>query len=144
MNGSDCGMFSCMYAESITRGADITFTQVTGPETFSLTFMYCVLSLSCLLQISLVRLLRWQLSHSFGRAVEVANCPTALVALLRWQLSHSFGQAVEVANCPTALVRLLRWQLSHSFGQAVEVANCPTALVRLLRWLTVPQLWSRC
>ena len=30
MNGSDCGMFSCMYAESITRGKDITFTQVPG------------------------------------------------------------------------------------------------------------------
>nr|KAG5697321.1 hypothetical protein BaRGS_004987 [Batillaria attramentaria] len=27
MNGSDCGMFSCMYAETITRGAKITFTQ---------------------------------------------------------------------------------------------------------------------
>ncbi|PVD30722.1 hypothetical protein C0Q70_09997 [Pomacea canaliculata] len=28
MNGSDCGMFSCMYAECITRGAKITFSQI--------------------------------------------------------------------------------------------------------------------
>ncbi|GAB0094063.1 uncharacterized protein DMENIID0001_092840 [Sergentomyia squamirostris] len=27
MNGSDCGVFSCMFAEYITRGCDITFTQ---------------------------------------------------------------------------------------------------------------------
>ncbi|KAL8578614.1 hypothetical protein ACOMHN_007072 [Nucella lapillus] len=31
MNGSDCGMFSCMYAESLTRGANITFTQKDMP-----------------------------------------------------------------------------------------------------------------
>ncbi|XP_076468384.1 sentrin-specific protease-like isoform X1 [Babylonia areolata] len=31
MNGSDCGMFSCMYAESLTRGAKITFTQKDMP-----------------------------------------------------------------------------------------------------------------
>lgn len=31
MNGSDCGMFSCMYAETITRGAKITFTQEDMP-----------------------------------------------------------------------------------------------------------------
>ena len=28
MNGSDCGMFSCKYAEYVTRDAPITFTQV--------------------------------------------------------------------------------------------------------------------
>lgn len=28
MNGSDCGMFACKYAEYITREAPITFTQV--------------------------------------------------------------------------------------------------------------------
>ncbi|XP_069695143.1 sentrin-specific protease 1-like isoform X2 [Periplaneta americana] len=31
MNGSDCGMFSCMYAEYICRDADITFTQQDMP-----------------------------------------------------------------------------------------------------------------
>jgi sentrin-specific protease 1 len=31
MNGSDCGMFSCMYAEFICRNADITFTQEDMP-----------------------------------------------------------------------------------------------------------------
>ncbi|KAK6166240.1 hypothetical protein SNE40_022986 [Patella caerulea] len=31
MNGSDCGMFSCVYAEYITRGAKITFTQDDMP-----------------------------------------------------------------------------------------------------------------
>lgn len=31
MNGSDCGMFSCMYAEYISRNADITFTQQDMP-----------------------------------------------------------------------------------------------------------------
>ncbi|XP_070210929.1 sentrin-specific protease 1-like isoform X2 [Littorina saxatilis] len=31
MNGSDCGMFSCMYAETLTRGAKITFTQKDMP-----------------------------------------------------------------------------------------------------------------
>ena len=28
MNGSDCGVFTCKYAEYISRGAEITFTQV--------------------------------------------------------------------------------------------------------------------
>ena len=27
MNGSDCGMFACKFAEYISRGAKITFTQ---------------------------------------------------------------------------------------------------------------------
>lgn len=31
MNGSDCGMFSCMYAEFICRNANITFTQEDMP-----------------------------------------------------------------------------------------------------------------
>ncbi|XP_069111084.1 sentrin-specific protease 1-like [Argopecten irradians] len=31
MNGSDCGMFACKYAEYITRGAKITFTQEHMP-----------------------------------------------------------------------------------------------------------------
>ncbi|XP_021913096.1 sentrin-specific protease 1-like isoform X2 [Zootermopsis nevadensis] len=31
MNGSDCGMFSCMYAEFICRNADIIFTQEDMP-----------------------------------------------------------------------------------------------------------------
>lgn len=31
MNGSDCGMFACKYAEYITRGAPITFTQQHMP-----------------------------------------------------------------------------------------------------------------
>ncbi|XP_034236345.1 sentrin-specific protease 1-like isoform X2 [Thrips palmi] len=30
-NGSDCGMFACMYAEYISRGAEITFTQENMP-----------------------------------------------------------------------------------------------------------------
>ena len=38
MNGSDCGMFSCMYAESITRGAEITFSQVPGSGALSWEF----------------------------------------------------------------------------------------------------------
>ena len=28
LNGSDCGMFACKYAEYISRDAPITFTQV--------------------------------------------------------------------------------------------------------------------
>jgi len=28
MNGSDCGMFSCKYAEYVTRNAPISFIQV--------------------------------------------------------------------------------------------------------------------
>lgn len=28
MNGSDCGMFACKFADYITRGANITFEQV--------------------------------------------------------------------------------------------------------------------
>ncbi len=28
MNGSDCGVFACKYAEYVSRGADITFSQV--------------------------------------------------------------------------------------------------------------------
>lgn len=28
MNGSDCGMFTCKYAEYITKDKPITFTQV--------------------------------------------------------------------------------------------------------------------
>lgn len=31
MNGSDCGMFTCMYAETLTRGENITFTQKDMP-----------------------------------------------------------------------------------------------------------------
>uniref|UniRef100_A0A1B0CMG9 Ubiquitin-like protease family profile domain-containing protein n=2 Tax=Lutzomyia longipalpis TaxID=7200 RepID=A0A1B0CMG9_LUTLO len=31
MNGSDCGVFSCMFAEYITRGSEITFTQADMP-----------------------------------------------------------------------------------------------------------------
>ncbi|XP_077869038.1 sentrin-specific protease 1-like [Saccoglossus kowalevskii] len=31
MNGSDCGMFTCKYAEYITRGSKITFTQAHMP-----------------------------------------------------------------------------------------------------------------
>ncbi|KAL8580449.1 hypothetical protein ACOMHN_001218 [Nucella lapillus] len=31
MNGSDCGMFACMYAETLTRGDNITFTQKDMP-----------------------------------------------------------------------------------------------------------------
>lgn len=31
MNGSDCGMFSCMYAEFLCRDANITFTQDDMP-----------------------------------------------------------------------------------------------------------------
>ncbi|BFY98153.1 hypothetical protein BsWGS_01193 [Bradybaena similaris] len=31
MNGGDCGMFMCMYAEFITRGKEITFTQEHMP-----------------------------------------------------------------------------------------------------------------
>uniref|UniRef100_A0A0B6Z4U0 Ubiquitin-like protease family profile domain-containing protein n=1 Tax=Arion vulgaris TaxID=1028688 RepID=A0A0B6Z4U0_9EUPU len=31
MNGGDCGMFMCMYAEYITRGKEITFTQEHMP-----------------------------------------------------------------------------------------------------------------
>lgn len=30
-NGSDCGMFACMYAEYVSRGAPITFTQENMP-----------------------------------------------------------------------------------------------------------------
>jgi len=29
MNGSDCGMFACKFAEYITRDARISFTQVS-------------------------------------------------------------------------------------------------------------------
>jgi Ulp1 family protease len=29
MNGSDCGMFACKFAEYITRDAAISFTQVS-------------------------------------------------------------------------------------------------------------------
>ena len=31
MNGSDCGMFACKFAEYLSRGADITFTQDDMP-----------------------------------------------------------------------------------------------------------------
>jgi len=31
MNGSDCGMFACTFAEYLCRGADITFTQQDMP-----------------------------------------------------------------------------------------------------------------
>jgi len=31
MNGSDCGMFACTFAEYICRGAGITFTQQDMP-----------------------------------------------------------------------------------------------------------------
>lgn len=34
MNGGDCGMFMCMYAEFITRGKEITFTQVGDVQFF--------------------------------------------------------------------------------------------------------------
>lgn len=40
MNGSDCGMFTCKYAEYITKDKKITFTQVTG-------FHLVLLSLWC-------------------------------------------------------------------------------------------------
>ena len=30
MNGSDCGVFTCKYAEYVSRGAEITFTQVSN------------------------------------------------------------------------------------------------------------------
>lgn len=32
MNGSDCGMFTCKYAEYITKEKPIKFTQVTRPH----------------------------------------------------------------------------------------------------------------
>lgn len=32
MNGSDCGMFTCKYAEYITKDKPITFTQVGLPS----------------------------------------------------------------------------------------------------------------
>ena len=40
MNGSDCGMFACKFAEYITRGAQITFSQVS--ELFLLTLRFFV------------------------------------------------------------------------------------------------------
>ena len=48
MNGSDCGMFACKFAEYISRNADITFTQVTflAPDGSSLllyTVQKCLL-----------------------------------------------------------------------------------------------------
>jgi len=39
MNGSDCGMFACKFAEYITRNARITFTQVRYTH---VSFMYTV------------------------------------------------------------------------------------------------------
>lgn len=30
MNGSDCGMFTCKYADYVTKDKPITFTQVTS------------------------------------------------------------------------------------------------------------------
>jgi len=32
MNGSDCGMFACKFAEYVTRDARITFSQVTDTD----------------------------------------------------------------------------------------------------------------
>jgi Ulp1 family protease len=37
MNGSDCGMFACKFAEYLSRNAAITFTQVIT-FTFAITF----------------------------------------------------------------------------------------------------------
>lgn len=39
MNGSDCGMFTCKYADYITKDKSITFTQVT---TISMRRIYLV------------------------------------------------------------------------------------------------------
>ena len=33
MNGSDCGMFACKFAEYVSRGAPVTFSQVHVPST---------------------------------------------------------------------------------------------------------------
>lgn len=43
MNGSDCGMFTCKYAEYITKEKPIKFTQVIQPHNFitSVLFCYC-------------------------------------------------------------------------------------------------------
>ena len=35
MNGSDCGVFTCKYAEYVSRGAEITFTQVSNTSLFN-------------------------------------------------------------------------------------------------------------
>ena len=35
MNGSDCGMFACKFAEYITREAEINFTQVKASSLHS-------------------------------------------------------------------------------------------------------------
>lgn len=40
MNGSDCGMFTCKYAEYITKEKPIKFTQVIQPHHF-ITFVLC-------------------------------------------------------------------------------------------------------
>lgn len=40
MNGSDCGMFTCKYAEYITKEKPIKFTQVIQPHHF-ITFLFC-------------------------------------------------------------------------------------------------------
>ena len=40
MNGSDCGVFSCMYAEALTRGAKIILTQVR-------CLLFCLISRCC-------------------------------------------------------------------------------------------------
>lgn len=40
MNGSDCGMFTCKYAEYITKEKPIKFTQVIQPHTFTCVLFY--------------------------------------------------------------------------------------------------------
>lgn len=40
MNGSDCGMFTCKYAEYITKEKPIKFTQVTQPHELKLVLFY--------------------------------------------------------------------------------------------------------
>ncbi|KAK2562098.1 Sentrin-specific protease 2 [Acropora cervicornis] len=38
LNGCDCGVFACKYAEYLSRGAKFDFDQEDIPETSSLTF----------------------------------------------------------------------------------------------------------
>lgn len=41
MNGSDCGMFTCKYAEYVTKEKPIKFTQVIQPHNFITFVLFC-------------------------------------------------------------------------------------------------------
>jgi len=51
MNGSDCGMFACKFAEYITRDARITFSQVTDDK-YMTSFAYYVLDFELFMNVA--------------------------------------------------------------------------------------------